>query len=250
MLLQYRAAAAAGFGTQLFWGLIRIMIFDAFYRSTTARQPMSYGEVVTYIWLGQAMFALLPWMPDVEVRAMIRNGTVAYELLRPLDLYALWFARAVASRTAPTLLRAVPMFVIAGLFFGMRAPASWAAAGAWAVAMVGALLLGSAIAVLLTLSMLWTVSGEGVSALIPTLVTVLSGMVVPLPFFPDWAQGVLNVLPFRGLIDVPFRLYLGHLPPSQCLPLFAQQMAWTLALVGLGRWILARGTRRLVVQGG
>lgn len=29
-LLQYRAAAAAGFGTQLFWGLIRMMIFEAF----------------------------------------------------------------------------------------------------------------------------------------------------------------------------------------------------------------------------
>ena len=30
-LLQYRAAALAGLGTQLFWGLIRVMIFEAFY---------------------------------------------------------------------------------------------------------------------------------------------------------------------------------------------------------------------------
>jgi ABC-2 type transport system permease protein len=89
-----------------------------------------------------------------------------------------------------------------------------------------------------------------VSALIPTLVMVLSGMLVPLPFFPDWAQSLLDFLPFRGLVDVPFRLYVGHLPPSSCLPLFAHQLVWTLALVGLGRWILARGTRRLVVQGG
>ena len=51
-LLQYRAAAAAGFGTQLFWGFIRVMIFHAFYRSTTAAQPMEFPEVVTYIWLG------------------------------------------------------------------------------------------------------------------------------------------------------------------------------------------------------
>lgn len=250
MLLQYRAAAVAGLGTQLFWGLIRVMIFDAFYRSTTSPQPMSYTEVVTYVWLGQAFLGMLPWMPDMEVRAMMRAGTVAYELLRPLDLYSLWFARAVASRTAPTLLRAIPMFVIAGLFFDFQLPASWAAGWAWAAAMLGALLLGSAISLLLTMSMLWTVSGEGVSALIPTLVMVLSGMMVPLPFFPDWAQSLLNVLPFRGLIDVPFRLYLGHLPPNTCLPLLAHQLAWTVALVLLGRWILARGTRRLVVQGG
>ncbi len=41
MLLQYRAAAFAGFVTQLFWGLIRVMIFSAFYRSSNAPQPMT-----------------------------------------------------------------------------------------------------------------------------------------------------------------------------------------------------------------
>ena len=55
MLLQYRTAALAGFGTQLFWGLIRVMLFDAFYRSSSAPQPMSYPQTVTYLWLVQAM---------------------------------------------------------------------------------------------------------------------------------------------------------------------------------------------------
>ena len=59
-LLQYRAAALAGLGTQVFWGLIRVMIFGAFYRSTTAPQPMTYPEVVTYVWLGQAFIRMLP----------------------------------------------------------------------------------------------------------------------------------------------------------------------------------------------
>jgi ABC-2 type transport system permease protein len=30
----------------------------------------------------------------------------------------------------------------------------------------------------------------------------------------------------------------------------AHQPLWPVALVGLGRWLLARGVRRLVVQGG
>ena len=34
-LLQYRAAALAGCGTQLFWGVIRMMIFEGFYRSSS-----------------------------------------------------------------------------------------------------------------------------------------------------------------------------------------------------------------------
>ena len=82
-LLQYRAAALAGFGTQLFWGFIRVMIFKAFYLSTTDSQPMELDDVITYVWLGQAFLVFIPWNVDREIQALIRSGAVTYELLRP-----------------------------------------------------------------------------------------------------------------------------------------------------------------------
>ena len=250
MLLQYRTAAVAGIATQVFWGLIRMMIFCAFYRSTRVRQPMSYPEVVTYVWLGQAMLALLPWNADSELRAMIRTGNVAYELTRPLDLYNFWFSRALAWRTAPTLLRAVPMFIIAGLFFGLKMPASFASGLAWVAATIGALLLSCAITTLINASLFWTISGDGISRMLPSIVTVLSGMIIPIPLFPDWAQTIINILPFRGLVDTPFRLYMGNIPPQQAVWLVGNQLIWAAALIILGRYVLARGVRMLVAQGG
>ena len=256
MLLQYRVAALAGLGTQFFWGLIRIMILEAFYRNGTptaaAAQPMTLAEVVTYIWLGQALFAMLPYSanPDPEVRDLIRTGAVAYEFARPLDLYTLWFARAIASRLAPTLLRMGPMVVLAVLFFGMTLPPTGAAFAAWLAATAGALLLVSAFSVLITVTLLWTVSGDGIARLAPSLVFLGSGMIIPLPLFPAWAQSFLNFLPFRGMADAPFRLYLGNLPAASVGAVVGQQLLWTLAFVALGRLLLTRGTRRLIVQGG
>jgi len=250
MLLQYRAAAAAGLGTQVFWGLIRVMILTAFYASTNAPQPMVLEDVITYVWLGQAFLRMLPWMPDREVADMIRTGNVAYELLRPVDLYHLWYSRTVANLTAPTVLRSVPMLVLAALFFGLEAPPSWACGLAWAAAMAGAVVLACALSVLLTVTLFWTLSGEGVSVLMVVAVWLFSGMTLPLPLFPDWAQGVLRLLPFSGLMDTPFRLYMGHIPPSELWAVAVHQLAWTAGLVLFTRWLLARGTRRLVVQGG
>ena len=140
-LLQYRAAAIAGFTTQIFWGFIRVMIFQAFFRSSTAAQPMTVDEVVTYIWLGQAFIMLLPWNRDNQIHALIRSGLVGYELLRPVDLYNLWFARSLAFRLAPTMLRAIPLLTLALLFFGMDPPDSPAAGVAFVLFLVGALLL-------------------------------------------------------------------------------------------------------------
>jgi len=89
-------AALAGIGTQLFFGVVRMMIFDAFYRSSSALQPLTREQVITYIWLGQAMLLLTMLAADTDVAAMIRTGNVAYEMTRPIDLYSLWFTRALS----------------------------------------------------------------------------------------------------------------------------------------------------------
>ncbi len=187
---------------------------------------------------------------DYDVRAMIESGAVAYELARPLDLYWLWYCRSLAARTAPVLLRMGPVILVAALFFGLRAPASPASAGLWVTSTCAAVLLSAAVATLLTTTLLWTVAADGINAVAFGLIWLFSGLVVPLPLFPDWLQPVLNVLPFRGMMDTPFRIYMGHIPPDQAILAIAHQLAWTVAFVMLGRFMVGAGTRKLVVQGG
>ncbi len=252
VLLQYRAAAAAGFGTQLLFGLVRVMVLEAFYTHTRVEAPMSMAHAISYTWLTQAFFHLLPFTanPDPEVRDMMRTGHVAYELTRPIDLHGLWWTRQLAARTAPTLMRAVPMFIVALPFLGLQAPASLPSALAFTVTLLAAALLTSAFTTVLTATLMWTVSGDGIARMMPSLVAVGAGLVVPLPLFPSWAQPILSALPFRGMADEPFRLYLGDLPPSAMLLVLAKQLLWTAILVAIGRALVASGRRRLVVQGG
>jgi ABC-2 type transport system permease protein len=250
MLLQYRAAAAAGIITQIVFGWIRVMVFEAFYASATSAPPMTLAQTVTYVWLSQALLRMVPWLPDWDVRQMIRSGSVAFEMVRPVRLYSLWYARSVASLTAPTLLRSVPMFVLAFVLFGMGPPASAASALAFVASLACALVLCAAFSTLLTITCLWTISGDGIMWLMMASVWLFSGMIIPLPLFPDWLQPVFNALPFRGMIDLPFRLYMGHIPAVEIGAVIAVQVAWAAGLVLAGRMLLARGVRRLVVQGG
>ncbi len=250
MLFQYRAVALAGFGTQLFWGLIRVMVFAAFFRSPGGSQPMSFPEVNAYVWLSQATFALLPWSVDAEVLAMIRSGNVAYELVRPVGLYWQWFFRSLATRVGPTMMRGVPLFLCAWLFFDLPLPADIPTALAWGLVMSGAALLSATITALMGTILLFTTSGEGVNSLIPMLVLLLSGMAIPLPLFPDSIQGVLAFLPFRGLVDAPFRIYLGHLPLATLPGVLSHQLLWACMFTAAGSILTRLGVRRLEIQGG
>jgi len=258
MLLQYRAAALAGFATQFFWGAIKLMVLGAFYAAATSEPPMTFSEVVVYTWLGQALLGLLPWNIDTEIQEKFETGSVAYELLRPLDLYAFWYARTLAFRTATTTLRMIPMLIVAiwalpwvGLeAWALPLPADLMTATAFLLAMGATVLLATAVTMIMHISLFWLLEGRGITTIMGGVVPVFAGLVVPLPLFPDWAQPFLHWQPFRGLADVPFRIYSGNIPLDQAGVEILLQLGWTVTIIAAGYLLLNRARAQLVVQGG
>jgi ABC-2 type transport system permease protein len=124
-LLQYRAAALAGLGTQILWAAIRIMVIVAFYELNPEGQPISLMQLVAYVWLGQALLGMFPTNVDTEIAEMIRSGAVSYEMVRPLGLYNFWFRRTIALRTATTTLRSIPMLVFAIVLLPLLGMSEW-----------------------------------------------------------------------------------------------------------------------------
>ncbi len=252
-LFQYRAAAFAGLMTQWVFGFVMASVLYAFYSRSAAPQPMTFSQTVTYTWLGQAMLGMLPWNIDRQIGESVRTGAVAYDLARPLDLYTHWYARAVALRTAPTLLKSIPMLLIATFLmpepFAMRWPGI-ASLLAWLLATGGALLLSCAVTLLMQATLFWTVTGDGITRILPHVVTLLSGMIIPLPLFPDWLQPFLAYQPFSGLSAKPFLLFCQTLPPSAVWGVLLLQLFWTTVFVLLGRAVVRHGLRKLSVAGG
>ncbi len=257
-LLQYRAAAWAGIVCQFFWGIILIMALEAFYRSSGRAAPMELSRAVGYIWLGQAFLGMLPWNIDWDMDRMVREGTLCYELLKPLDLHFYWFLRSFSWRFATMVLRVLPQLLFAVLILPLLGLGEWALVlpvnplvyPAWIVSVLLALLLSAAVTTVANISLIWSVSGAGTSHLLGSLVTLFSGMVVPLPFFPDRWQKFLTLQPFHGLSDGPNRIFTGDIPLERVPGEWALQILWFLFFFLLGRLLLAAGRKKLTVQGG
>lgn len=258
-MLQYRAAALAGFTTQCWWGGLKVMVYAAFYRhSTHAHALMSLAQVTTYTWLGQALLALQPWSGDPDVSAAVRTGSIGYDRLRPVDTYTWWFIRAAAWMTSRALPRAALMFVAAAVLLPLaglgewswRAPADVVQAGLFAISLVLMILLGAAFTMLINLCITATLTDRGINTLAPSFVILFSGNLVPLGLFPDWLQPALIAQPFAGMLDIPSRIYIGALSGGAAWTGLAFQVFWTLIFVMLGRRGLGSVMARLEVQGG
>lgn len=257
-VLQYRSAALANSVVQLFWGGIRLMVLAAFFASASTEPPMAFAAVVAYIWLGQAFFGLLPYSLDPDIQRKFLEGNVAWELLRPVNLYAFWYARTFAHRVADTTIRMLPLLFVAlwvlpwvGLdAWALKPPPSLASGIAFAVALFGMAALATAVTMLFQTTLFWLVSGRGLQACMYGLISLLSGLAVPLPLLPAWLQPALYWQPFRGLGDTPFRIYSGDIAVSAAPVEIALQFGWTAVFVGIGYAVLSQGRGRLVIQGG
>ena len=223
-----------------------------------AAAPISLADAITYVWLGQALLALLPWVADPEIGQAVRTGGVGYDRLRPLDSYGYWYARTLGWMLARALPRAALMLLAAGIVLPLAGLGAWAwrppsgvtAALLFVPAFALMTALGAAILMLANIVVAASLNERGVNAVLTPLVIVFSGSLLPLDFFPDALRPCLHVQPFAGLVDIPFRIYFGDLAGSAALRGLALQAGWTLALVGLGRLAMERMMRRLEMQGG
>jgi len=260
-MLQYRTAALAGFATQCWWGGIKVMVFAAFYGATAiagASSPMSLAQAVTYTWLAQGLLVLLPWLGDPEVAQAVRTGAVAYDRLRPVDAYGLWFARSagwIAARVLPRVALMAAFAAVALPLMGLnewawQPPAHVAAGLAFLLSAMLALLLSTAMVMLLNVAITAALNERGISAVATPVVIVLSGNLMPLALLPDTWQTALLLQPLAGLMDIPARLYFGQLSGWQAIGGLGLQVFWTLALVGLGHFAMRRTMRSLQIQGG
>ena len=252
--LQYKAAALAGLATQIFFGLVFIMVYMAFYGSGNANVDISLEEIIPYQWLSQAFLALIwIWHKDNEILNMIKNGNVAYELCRPQNLYWMWFIRILASKLSSALLRCVPLLIIAFLMpapYNLTPPASFSALVFFIITLLFATLLVTSLVTLMYLLVFYSVDSKGVMGMYCGIAEILSGQVIAIPLFPTFLRTIATLLPFAYISDFSFRIYSGNIAGPEIIQGLIIQITWLIVIIILGMISSNKILKRVSVQGG
>ncbi|MDP4146701.1 MAG: ABC transporter permease [Bacillota bacterium] len=252
--MQYRTVALGAIITRFLWGLMEILAYSALYRTGSAAFPMSFSQTISYIWMQQTLIVLFSVVfSDGEIYSAIEDGSIAYELVRPADLYGRWFCQSAANRLAFTILNCLPGLIIAFLLPGpyrMSLPLNMGQFLLFLLSTVLALCVVVAFAMLMYISLFYILSQRGIKIIVTALTTFLSGGVIPLPFFPAPVLAVVQLLPFAAMQNMPLRIYSGNIVGVDALKGIAFQLFWLAALFLIGRLTMSRALKKVIVQGG
>ena len=251
--LQYRSAALAGIATQFFWGTLLVCVYTAFY-SHASIDSINYDQLITYVWLNQAFFALIFIRnKDKDIFSSIRTGTVAYELCRPYDLYIWWYVKLLSKKYAATILRFLPIIVVA-LFlpkpYNLSLPISLLAFILFLISMFLGSLVVCAINLIAHFLTFFTMHDKGIFSILNSIAELLAGFDLPIPLLPAILIMVSEYLPFRLIGDLPFRIYSGNIDTLYALKSIGLQIIWIIALTILGHLIMKKALKKVCIQGG
>lgn len=251
--LQYKVAAIAGLCTQFFWGFLYVMIYQAFY-SHANNATINFEDLVTYVWLNQAFFALIYIrMKDNDILNSIKTGTVAYELCRPYDLYNWWYIKILAKKYAAVSLRFLPIVIVSLLLpmpYALGAPQSILSFILFLIALfLGSFVLVAILMIIQSITF-FTYHDGGISQILFLIAELLAGSFLPLPLMPDIIQTISYYLPFRLVGDLPFRIYSGNIGINEALTNIMFQGIWIVVLIIIGKCIMKYALKRVVIQGG
>src|SRR5512139_3426021 len=248
--LVYRFGFLFSIAGNLLYMSITYFLWRSIYQGKETLRGLTFNETYIYVALGSAVFILLKTYVDWQMSYEIREGTVATYLVKPIDfqLYELFlslgfFFRSLSAITIPTIFMLIFVFHIEiPLGIGLII---------FPFSLVLAYLLSFCFDYFVGLVCFYTESVWGLSITKEIIVTVFSGALIPLQFFPDVIQKILLWLPFQAIYYTPLTMVAKpNAGWGTFLPMLGVQLFWVVALFGLTRLFYNQAIKVLRVSGG
>ena len=210
----YKITIISGIVTQTFFAIFKNYVLIAFVGSNVQSSPMNEFQTTTYIWLTQILFGIVPWTVNRADFDSIRKGTIALDLIKPTSIFNLIFSKTLSWKLVGMLSRGIPIFLLSlilSLIFPNMGLELKLPNTMHFLLFIVAVFLAIQLSTLITTSMyclaFYFTSITNFVSTIGSVAYILSGMVIPLSFFPKWILGGLNLQPFKYIVDLPAQIF-------------------------------------------
>lgn len=249
-ILAFRLRYFTGIVTYFLNVTVYYFIWSAVFRSGQAIAGYNLAQIITYVSVGWIIRSFYWNTIDQEMAYEVIEGKIAMDLIKPVSVQWMWISRAMGESAFRLGLLTLPVAVVVALVFPIQAPSSGGNFFLFLVGVLGSFFLMGAINFMIGTC---AIPLKSILALIRAkywLIELLSGLLIPMTFFPRTIQRVLAWLPFEHIAYSPLQIYLGKLNHADALRALATQWIWIAVLMYLAHIWWNRSLRNITIHGG
>ncbi len=229
------------------WGFI----WYALYQGKGSVESVSFHSMLSYILVSQALQGIHgAGTPLWEIQERVRTGDIAMEMLRPYDYPLRMLFTDFGSITFYFITAVLPLYTLIFLIFNPILPTTLSQVVLFVISAILGYFIRYCIELTFGLFTFWLVETGGVEDVFYFSISLFSGSVVPLWFFPDWLEQLAMYLPFQGIYFVPNSIFVGQLTGQALFMALFTQVAWLAVCYALLRFVWAKASMKIVIQGG
>jgi ABC-2 type transport system permease protein len=211
---------------------------------------LTFNETFLYVGLGSAIFILLKTYADWYLHYEIREGIIAVFLTKPIDLQLYMLFTNLGSLLMNLMAITLPTAILLGFVFRVTIPFG-VGLFLFPIGLLLAFLISFSIDYFVGLMGFYSESVWGLSMTKEIIISVFSGALIPIQFFPDAMQKILLWLPFQAIFHTPIMMLTRpNLGLDVFLPMLAVQAAWAVILYIAARLFYKQAVKVLRVAGG
>ncbi|MFY9531074.1 MAG: ABC-2 family transporter protein [Candidatus Acidiferrales bacterium] len=249
-ILAFRLRYFTGIITYLINVTVYYFIWRAVYAGGQQIAGYNLGQMITYVSVGWILRSFYWNTIDQEMAYEVIEGKIAMDLIKPISIPWMWISRAMGESAFRLGLLTAPTAVVIAFIFPVLGPASARDFAVFVLAALGSFFLMGAINFMIGTC---AIPLKSILALIRAkywLIELLSGLLIPMAFFPAPVRNALAWLPFEHIAYTPLQIYLGKLDPRHALLALATQWAWVIGLLFLAQMWWERSVRKITIHGG
>lgn len=222
----------------------------AIYGDQKSIQGFTALQMATYIaisWMSRAFYFN---NLDREIATEIRDGTVAIQLIRPYNYLLVKVFQAFGEGIFRLFLFSIPGMIVVSLIFPIQLPGIDLVWIKFALSLFLGFLVNVQINILTGILAFFVLNNQGLLFAKRVIVDLLSGLTIPIAFFPVWASTIIQALPFQAISYLPSVVIVKGLSGSAFWQAIGVQALWCMLLMIPIQLIWSKARKTLVVQGG
>ncbi|WP_028399864.1 ABC transporter permease [Ectobacillus panaciterrae] len=225
-------------------------LWNAIYGGKESIQGLSVAQMTTYVavaWMARAFYFN---NIDREIAMEIREGRVAVELIRPYNYLGMKVMQGLGEGIFRFVFFSIPGMFIVALLFSLTITTNVQTWVYFFISLIFSFIINTQINLITGMMTFFLFNNDGLMYAKRVMIDLFSGLLLPISFYPLWAQTVMKFFPFQAISYIPSMIFSEGIKGEAVWNAIMFQVIWSVVLILpiAVMWNMAK--KRLIVQGG